>query len=247
MSERGGEAAVRGGVAMALVQARWNALRMIRGRTIWVAWIFALMPVALTLVLSRGGHAVSWDELFTPLLLLAGVVVPLFMASSMAEEIEDRTFTYLWSRPVPRWSVVVGKLMAAAPIATGILAVAVGLCFAFAGGGGGGGGSLGREIGAMAADVVATCGVAAGLAVLLPRQGLWATYAYLLVLDLPISGLPVSLHNLSIFYQTRVVAGSGGLDASAWSGLAWLAGIGAVWLAIGLLRLTRAEFASDTR
>ena len=226
---------------MALVQARWNAIRMVRGRTIWVAWIFALMPVILTLALSQGGRVVPWGDLFGPLLLLVGVVVPLFMASSMAEEIEDKTFTYLWSRPVPRWSVVVGKLMAAAPIATGIVAVTVGLCFAFASGGGGN--SLGQEIGAIAADAVAISCVAAGLAVLLPRQGLWATYAYLLVLDLPISALPVSLHNLSVFYQTRVVAGVGVSDTPVWSGLVWLAGIGGVWLTVGLLRLSRAEYA----
>ena len=106
-----------GGLAATLIQTQWNARRMLRGRTLVVAGVFALLPVAYTFLAGMNGDRGAWSDIFPPLVMLAALVAPLFMASSMAEEIEERTYTYLWSRPVPRWSVVMGKLCASIPIA----------------------------------------------------------------------------------------------------------------------------------
>ena len=249
MSGAAGEAARPasgpGALGAALIQARWSALRMMRGRTVWLAWIFALLPVGFTLMMAKAGHGAPWHEMFFPLAMLVGVLAPLFMASSMAEEIEDRTYTYLWSRPVPRWTVLVGKLMAAAPIAGGILAFTVAACFAFAEGGTPV--DLARGIGAALLGALATCGVAGGLSVLIPRAGLGATYAYLLALDLPVGAIPFSLRNLSITHQVRQVAGVPADGDAPLQAALWLVGIGVLWLAIGIWRLTRSEFSSAER
>jgi len=237
--------AAPGGFAAALIQARWSALRMVRGRTVWVAWIFALLPVGFTMVMAQSGHSAAWKDVAFPLSMLIGVIAPLFMASSMAEEIEDRTFTYLWSRPIPRWSVVVGKLMAAAPISAGILSVSTAACFALAEGGTPD--LLARGVAAALCGAVTTCAVAGGLAIGVPRAGLGATYAYLLALDYPVGWLPFSLRNLSVTYQVRQVAGAGEVDGGVVPAVFWLLGIAALWLAIGLTRLARAEFSSGER
>lgn len=245
----GGEARVAGalgGAAATLIQARWNARRLLRGRILWVAGVFALLPVGYTFLAGANG-ADAWSDVFPLLVMLAALVAPLFMASSMAEEIEDRTYTYLWSRPVPRWSVVVGKLVASIPIAGGVVAASVVACYLV--GKGATSAELGRGIAAVLAGTVAACAVSAALAVLFPRAGLALTYVYLLALDLPVGAIPFSIRNAAVTHEVRVVGGVSGVfpAPAVWQGAAWLAGISAFWLLVAFWRLRRAEFSSDEK
>jgi ABC-type transport system involved in multi-copper enzyme maturation permease subunit len=236
-----------GGLAATLIQAQWTVKRMLRGRTVWVACFFAALPIAYTFLAGMNGDVSAWSDIFPPLVMLAGLVAPLFMAASMAEEIEERTYTYLWSRPVPRWSVVMGKLCASIPIAGGVVAAAVVGCYLVAKGASSE--QLTRGVAAVIAGTVAACAVSAGLAILFPRAGLAITYAYLLALDLPIGAIPFALRNASITHQIRVIAGVSGVEPppAAWVGAVWIIGISAFWLAIALLRLRRAEFSSSEK
>jgi ABC-type transport system involved in multi-copper enzyme maturation permease subunit len=236
-----------GGAAATFIQASWNARRMLRGRTVWVAIVFAVLPVAYTYLAGMNGDRGAWSDVFPLIVMLAALIAPLFMASSMAEEIEDRTYTYLWSRPVPRWSVVMGKLCASIPIAGSVVAAAVIGCFLV--GKGASGEQLGRGIAAVLAGTVVACAVSAALAILFPRGGLVLTYVYLLALDLPIGAVPFSLRNAALTHQIRVLAGVSGVEPPPplWQGAVWLAGIAAVWLAIAFWRLRRAEFSSGEK
>ena len=232
-----------GGLAAASIQARWNVTQMLRGRLVWVACVFALMPPAYTFLAGMNG-ANDWSDVYGSLILLVGVVAPLFMASSLAEEIEDRTYTYLWSRPVPRWSVVMGKLVASIPIAGGLCAISLLACHMFFPGGASA--DLARGVGSMIAGTIGACAVSSGLAVLFPRFGLGLTYAYLLAIDLPVGNVPFSIRNLSITHQIRVVGGAADGEP-LWRGFMWLAVVSAVWLAVAFLRLRRAEFSSGEK
>ena len=233
------------GMEASLIQARWSAKRMVRGKTIWVAFTFAVLPVLFAMTMDQGGKPLEWSEFFVPLVMLAGVLAPMFMASSLAEEIEDKTFTYLWSRPIPRWSVVVGKLMASIPIAGGILCASVLACFALSKGGTTD--MLVRGLVACVVGAAGICMVSAAFAILVPRAGMAVTYGYILVLDLPIGAMPFSLRNLSVTHQIREIAGVGGEDKGAAIALVWLAGIGGFWLAIAFWRLLRAEFSTGDK
>lgn len=243
-TRRGG--AELGGLAATVIQARWNVRRMLRGRVVWVAGLFAALPVAYTLLAGMNDVA-AWTDIFPALVMLAAVVAPLFMAASMAEEIEERTYTYLWSRPVPRWSVVMGKLCASIPIAGGIVAASVVGCYAA--GKGASSEELVRGIAAVAAGTVTACSVSAALAILLPRAGLAVTYAYLLAIDLPIGAIPFAIRNASVTHEIRVIAGVSGVEPEPHiaHGVVWLAGISAFWLAIAFWRLGRAEFSSSEK
>lgn len=236
-----------GGLAATLIQAQWNARRMLRGRTLWVAIIFAALPVAYTFLAGMNGDHGAWSDVFPLLGMLAALVAPLFMASSMAEEIEDRTYTYLWSRPLPRWSVVMGKLCASIPIAGSVVVASVVLCYLV--GKGAGGEQLERGIAGVLAGTVAACAVSAALAILFPRAGLALTYAYLLAIDLPIGAIPFSIRNATLTHQIRVLAGVSGVEPAppVWQGTVWLLGIAAFWLAIAFWRLRRAEFSSGEK
>ena len=235
-----------GGLPATLIQTRWNARQMLRGRIVWVAVVFAALPVAYT-VLAGLNKVAAWSDVFVPLVMLAALVAPLFMASSMAEEIEDRTYTYLWSRPVPRWSVVMGKLLAAFPIAGLLVVASVVGCYAL--GKGASTSELTSGIAAVLAGTLAACGVSAGFAILVPRAGLAITYIYLLALDLPIGAIPFSIRNASITHQIRALAGisDGGAPTPVWQAVVWIVGITAFWLAVGFLRLRRAEFSSGEK
>jgi ABC-type Na+ efflux pump permease subunit len=242
MSERG----ALGGVAATLIQTRWNAVQMMRGRITWVAGFFAALPVVYTVLAGINGQG-YWSDVFPPLVMLTALVAPLFMASSMAEEIEDRTYTYLWSRPVPRWSVVMGKLCAAIPISGGLMLASVLGCHALARGANSD--QLALAIGAVLVGTVGACAVSAALAILFPRAGLALTYAYLLALDVPIGNIPFSIRNATITHEIRVMAQVSGVEPepAVWRGAIWLAGIAAFWLAIAFWRLRRAEFSSGEK
>lgn len=249
----GGRGRVLGGWPAAVVQAVWSVRRLVRGRMLWVAAFFALGPIAFTLLVVQSGRTLQWDELFAPFLLLCGIVPPLFMASMMAEEIEDRTYTYLWSRPLPRWSVLLGKLLAAVPLAAAVLCGAIAICYQI----GVGGASLGdpwpamalaRGLGAGLAAAVVLSMVSGGIAILMPRHGIGVSYAYLLVLDLPLGIMPFSIAKLSVTHHLVAIAGAHETSTTSIGGsVLWMVGIGSFWLGLGLWRLARAEFSSGEK
>lgn len=104
------------------VYLRMHLLRLGRGRLKWAVLALLLLPVA------GAGAALPFDrapfdnllELYLRFLL---PFLPALIASPVvAEEIEGRTFTFLFARPAPRAALVLGKFVAiAAPLAAGIV------------------------------------------------------------------------------------------------------------------------------
>jgi len=211
--------------------------RASRGRTLWVAAIIALVPVAFGAVLrGLGPRGNLGDELLAFQLLVLAVLPPMFIASSIGEEIEDRTITYLWSRPIPRWAVVIGKLLALAPIAMVLVVVSWHLACA-----------LGlqsmpsmRSHAALAAATAAVSAISTGIAVLVPRHGMALTIGYLL-LDFWIGIIPASIRNLSVLHHVNAISFPTPEGTDAPTAAAWLAVVAATWLGLGLWRIRRLE------
>lgn len=184
--------------------ARITLVRLMRGRAVWASLAIALAPAAFASM----AHG-RVDQLLLYEQMLLAILPAMFVASSLAEELEDRTATYLWSRPLPRGAVLAGKLLALVPV---VVALALASWVASA--------SVGdapitaSSLIGLAAGAVTASMVAAALAMLAPRQGMALTIFYLLFADLPIGELPQSLRVLSLSYQTRVVCG-GELSAIA--------------------------------
>ena len=78
--------------------------RLLRGRALWVSLAIALLPVLFAVIHRQLGMPPQQRDLFVFETLIQVLLAPMFVASSIGEEIEDRTTTYLWSRPVPRWA-----------------------------------------------------------------------------------------------------------------------------------------------
>lgn len=114
-----------------LARAAWilfqaHLWRIFRTRRAWIAAGLAGMPVALALVVRLVSHFEGPPPLevlisFVWFFLVQTIVplVSLVMASAViAEEIEDRTITYLFTRPIPRPAILLGRWLAVAlPIA----------------------------------------------------------------------------------------------------------------------------------
>lgn len=223
-----------------LTIARVTVRRLIRGRALWVGAMIALLPsgyAALTAAKRQEGFA---DPLsvFGFVQLVLAVLPALFVASSIGDDIEDRSITYLWSRPIPRWSVAVGKLIAMVPVIW-LLSIAS-WCVAIVAGAGA---PTLASIGALVIVGTALSIIAAAIATLAPRYGMALTVVYMLFFDLPLGVMPAAIKNLSITEHGRSIANlKPALDAlsapAATVGIAIIAGL---WAVIGLWRIRRLE------
>jgi ABC-type transport system involved in multi-copper enzyme maturation permease subunit len=215
------------GALVAIV--RLTLTRALRGRALWLAAAFAALPL-LYAATAQGRHRYE-DELLQIELLVMCVVQPLLVAASIGEEIEDRTTTYLWSRPLPRWTVLVGKLVAVAPIGALLVVASLTACALV---------EYGRPLAldrsiAFFAGALATGAASAGVATLVPKHGM-ALAITVLGASFVIGNIPWSLQIASVTRQTIVLA----VQPGATPAIA-LASIAAVWLALGLARVRRLE------
>jgi ABC-2 type transport system permease protein len=211
--------------------------RLVRGRAVWIGLAIAALPIVFAIAArGRTGTRGGVLDLLILLELLFAVLPPLFVASSIGDDIEDRTTTYLWSRPLPRWTILAGKLLALVPIVVALQVASGAAALAIAG-------ALSASACiAMAAGAAAASLVAAGIATLVPKHGMALTICYVLLFDLPVGFLPASLRQASITHQVRTVAGLDPTitDAAATAAIG-MAAVAGVWLALALYRIRRLE------
>jgi ABC-type transport system involved in multi-copper enzyme maturation permease subunit len=210
--------------------------RLGRGKALWIGVMFAALPVITAAILASYHVAPTHDDAFFLVLqLLLGLLVAMFVASSIGEEIEARTGTYLWSRPIARWAVLAGKLCALTPIVVGLIVAAW---------------SASIMVWTQAAPAAisylalvvggaAACLVAAGISTLVPRHAMALTIGYLLV-DNFVAAMPFSLRELAVAHQISALAGLTD-DAGVVTPLIALVAIAGVWTAIGLRRIRSLE------
>ena len=104
-------------------------LRQLSGRwRILIMTLLAVMPVLITALTLQADSAPSVVEYeaFVLSALLAGAIAPLVIlaiaAPAFANEVEDRTLANLTITPLPRWQIVVPKLLATISIAAPFIA-----------------------------------------------------------------------------------------------------------------------------
>lgn len=216
-----------------LVLARLTLVRVLRGRAVWVSGAIAAFPILFAFV-ARDRAPDLADQLLVFEQFVLAILPAMFVASSIGEEIEDRTMTYLWSRPLPHGAVLAGKLVALIPLVIALsLACWLGSLAA------GNAPITARGIAGIATGAAAICILAAGMALLVPRQGTALTICYLLFFDLPFGYLPASLRAVSVSFHTRVLCGAeaGSVAAS----LGELGVLVAIWGGVAIWRLRRLE------
>jgi len=208
---------------------RLTLRRLVRGKALWLALGFAALPPVLAAALPS--NAVGYA--FEIEMLLYAVIPPLVVAGAIGEDLEERTATYLWSRPVARWTIVVGKLVALAPVVAAIDLASWAIAGALAGHGQP---SLDALV-AVAAGALAVSTLCAGIAALVPRHAMAVTIVYMLFDDM-IGQIPARLQLFSVTHHAGRIVGIGEpVDATSIA----LVAIPAVWLALGLRRVRRLE------
>jgi ABC-type transport system involved in multi-copper enzyme maturation permease subunit len=245
---------VPSGASAAASLARLSVKRLFRSRTLWISAILAVAP--LVAQIAAGGSASmkdEWRELYSVLTVVLAIIPALLLAPAIAEEFEDRTYTYLWSRPSPRWALLAGKLMGLVPVAVAFVTASIALSFFLAFGS-----ETGQHLGllrdnlmAAALGVVAVSCTALGIGSLVFRHATAVSIVYLLAIDSAVGAMPFSIQNLSVSFHVRTIALS---DLSTWDTVgssagisaAWLFGISALWIGIAVWRITGAEYAADT-
>jgi ABC-2 type transport system permease protein len=231
------------GLASTWTLAGVTLRRALRGRTLWVAAVIALLPIGYALLLRErarldGGELAIPREIFAFEQLVLAVLPALFVAASIGEDVEDRTATYLWSRPVPRWSILTGKLVAFVPLIWAITLASWTLAV-LAGTG---------ELPAASTQLALALGggalaiVAAGIATLAARYAMALTICYMLFFDFPLGVMPAAIQNVSISQHGRAIAGyASDPELIAIDPVLGTAMLATVWALIGLARIRQLE------
>jgi ABC-2 type transport system permease protein len=231
------DARVLSGLGATIAIARVTTTRALRT---W-STIGAAMLAALPVLVAAGLHGSHHDDrllVYRIAELGAMVIAGLVVAGTIGEEFEDRTMTYLWSRPLPRWSLVTGKLAALVPLSAILYAGTLAAAFSIMPND-----SRSAPADAAVAAVLAMVGmsaVAAAMATLVPRQALAMTIVYLFIVDFAIGLIPARVQMISISYHAYSLSRLGRGETQTAAAIA-LVVIAAAWLALALWRVRRIE------
>jgi ABC-type transport system involved in multi-copper enzyme maturation permease subunit len=259
VSEATNEATIGLGQA-SRIYARMAWLRMRRGRVIWVAAAMFALPLVYVAGLAIAGH---WGrglfdtvcELYFKLLI---PFVPTLTASAaVAEEIENKTFTFVFARPAPRGALVIGKLWAATVPTLLVVVPSIAIAWVVA--------QLRfpadmadtwphllRVELAAVAGLCAYSALAAAIGTLFSRQPLVAVLIYLIVVEAGLGSAPIVINLVTIHWHLRNIADLP-LPATAFMAVTvpwWASAIVAVVVTPGLIALTNlsvngAEYRTD--
>ena len=212
MSEAAGGMSTSGAV-----RSHWRMQRKIvaRGRLRLGLWGIAALPVALTAVALgwNKGPGLWSDVLDLTLRFLVPFSPALAMAGLVGEEVERQTATFVFSRPAPRWTLVVGRLLAVAPTILATLTASLVMSYALSMSRGdlrdvsdtwlG----LARAMFAVALAVPAYGLVAAAIGAWLPRQPMVTVGVWILGVEVGLGTMQSPIANLSIAHHLRAIAG----------------------------------------
>lgn len=211
-------------------------VRLGRGKGLWIGAVIAGVQVLYAVAVRARPELASPLALLLSSMPLLALLPAIFVGASVGEELDERTSTYLWSRPLARWVVLAGKLCALAPI---VIALVVGGWVAAIALSSARGPSLASCV-ALAAGASAASLVAAGIATVMPRHAMAMTIGYMLI-DTAVGLIPFSLRELSITHQTVVIASLSSEPGALTTAVVAMAVVAAAWVAIAALRIRRLE------
>jgi ABC-type transport system involved in multi-copper enzyme maturation permease subunit len=243
MSARVEKNAVLGGVEATMAIVRVAFIRMLRGRSLWVVAGMSLLPLAFAALLRDKESSVDhWRSVISFWAYFQAILPPVLLGSAIGEEIEEKTMTYLWSRPLPRWSIIAGKLVALVPVLWVILSISVILPFyATVPDAGAHTDLLYRSIGSVVLGTTAAAAITTGIATLAPRAGTVLALGYLVFIDRTFAWWELSVSKLSITYHSLRLSGVFGEVESVPVAMLWLTGISLFWLGIAAFQVRRIE------
>jgi len=200
----------------ALRQIAWMSLRRIRrGRMLWLSVVVLALVVGgagVSLITGRGG--LDFFERLLDLMLryIAPLVMMLHASSAVSEEVQAKTITYLFSRPVPRWTLPMGKFAGAVLLGLVLLVCATALLYFVTMLGEPDAlmpeiGRLGRALAAVALAALAFGALATAFGTMVTGYSFVAALFYLLIVEVGLALAPGWLKVMAMTVHLRVVAG----------------------------------------
>lgn len=195
------------------IYRRMHTARLSRGRLRFAAAALLVLPIVGTAVALPFARDVfdSVIEVYFRFLL---PFIPALGASAMvSEEIESKTFTYIFARPASRWAMVFGKYVAfTVPLVAGF---AISIACTYALGSLRGTGEdfvnglihLGRVVAAASLGVVVFGAIAAVVGSWFTRHPFVAVMGYLLLVEAMFGSLPVIINLVAMSWHLRNLAG----------------------------------------
>ncbi len=232
--------AVLGGAEASFAIARVALLRAMRGRALWVVAGLALIPLGYAGLAHAGDQTPgdAWRYIVEIWMYLVAILVPVLLAGSIGEEIEERTASYLWSRPLPRWSIIGGKLVALVPVLWVIMAASLLITCALYPNGLD---DPARVVLSVLLGILAAAAVTACISAFAPKYGTLLGLAYLVLLDRNLAWFSASVGKISIAFHVLNLAGVHPANEPMVESIAWLCGLSLVWVALAALRVRRME------
>lgn len=201
-----------------LALMRLSVLQMTRGRKLLVL-IALLGGAALLAAVVRNGADVppaGWavvSVLMLTFIFLQTLVIliPLLFATSLLrDEIEEGTLVYLFTRPIPKWKVLLAKYAATTGVCALLVVLGIGVFqLAFVIPGGADGFAWGKRTFAfMAAGALGVVGYGAlfTLIGLISKRGLIVGIAYGFISEFLLTNLPAVIKKLTVMHYLRSVA-----------------------------------------
>ena len=222
--------------------------RLLRGRVIWISGLIcALLVLIVPLASPPSPDVIDWREYFEVLAVLLVVVPALHLAPWIAEELDEKTFTYLWSRPFPRRALMLGKFMALVPFVLGLCTLALTAAFLvmFRSQVGAHLTVLGGSWLALSVGIVGLSATAIGIGAVVPKYATATVIVYFMFLDTALGGMPFSVQNLAVSFHIREILEAALFESELWPSILWVLGLSAVWIAVALWRVARAEYSTD--
>jgi ABC-type transport system involved in multi-copper enzyme maturation permease subunit len=200
--------------AASRIYARMAWLRLRRGRIVWVAAVLFALPLVYVGGLAIAGH---WGRgLFDDVCelyfrFLVWFVPALTASAAVAEEIESKTFTFVFARPAPRGALILGKLWAATVPAIVVVVPSLALAWLvaqlrFAGDMAETWPHLLRVELAAVAGLAAYGALAAAIGTLFSRHPLVAVLFYLVLVEEGLGSAPLVLNLITVGWHLRNVA-----------------------------------------
>jgi ABC-2 type transport system permease protein len=196
-----------------------------RGRVVGMG-VLGVIAVALGIAVhvanpvNRPGASWSLVDSYG-LSLLVPVVALVFASATLGDLAEDGTLVYLWLRPVPRWQLAVGAVLATVTVVVpvAVLPLVVGAALT------GDGGRL--VAGAAAGGLLATLAYSAvfcGLGLRVRRALVWGV-AYLLIWEQAVARVSHGAARISLFISTRSVAAHLARQSPPRNAVSWTTGL----------------------
>ena len=245
--------------------AAWLQIReILSGKKLWLAGLLAAFPVALSFVVMRAG---GWDELdaeFEPYakpiflfvtqpMLTCALLSLLYGTAIVNGDVERKTITYLFTRPVAKWRIVTGKYAAVVGFLAVPTTLSLLLSWLLLGTPGGARLIAGMGLATLGA-VVAYTAVFAAIGTLFRNRPLVVGILYAFVVEGFLSCIPALINTFTVTYYLRsVVVRALGLQlpselarlvggASLLESVAVLLGIAAAALTVASVVVTRREY-----